>query len=189
MGRKRQTVKAEQMYQMYEQGYSLEQIGQIWGVTRQSVFDMFRRRGWELRKKKELPVVVFNDAKYTLDNHGYYRRTDGNRNWLHQDVWEFSNGPVPQGYEIHHKDQNKINNDIANLECLTPTEHAAKHHFFQEIPEKRCLFCGKLLERKTQPSGKLETPAEVARRRYCDMRCASEHKRGKPAGWSPTHDK
>jgi hypothetical protein len=31
--------------------------------------------------------------------------------------------------EVHHKDKNKSNNDLTNLELLTKTQHARKHHF------------------------------------------------------------
>lgn len=31
-------------------------------------------------------------------------------------------------FEVHHKDENRVNNDISNLECLTPSEHKALHN-------------------------------------------------------------
>jgi len=185
MGRKRQDKKAQQMYQLYRQGYSLEQVGKAWGIKRQSVYSTFVRRGWALRTRKKLPSISFNGHSYTVDDDDYYRRTNGDRSWLHQDVWEFHHGPIPTGYEIHHKSGNRLNNDIANLECLTPSAHAEKHHPFSETPEKYCLFCGKKLERKRQPSGRLETPAELLRRRYCDAKCRGNHIKGKPRGWKP----
>ncbi len=46
---------------------------------------------------------------------------------LHQAVWVAHFGPIPKGYEIHHKDENPLNNDIANLECLTRSEHGLRH--------------------------------------------------------------
>ena len=48
---------------------------------------------------------------------------------LHRDVWTYYNGPIPEGYEIHHKDENPANNDISNLECLSMEEHHKKHPF------------------------------------------------------------
>lgn len=47
---------------------------------------------------------------------------------MHRDVWEFYNGPIPKGYEVHHKDGNPENNDIANLVCIPHGEHAKEHH-------------------------------------------------------------
>ena len=46
---------------------------------------------------------------------------------MHIAVWEYYNGPIPHGYEIHHKDGNKHNNSIENLACLTPSEHHSLH--------------------------------------------------------------
>lgn len=34
---------------------------------------------------------------------------------------------VPRAYHIHHKDFNPLNNNINNLELLSPVEHVAKH--------------------------------------------------------------
>jgi hypothetical protein len=47
-------------------------------------------------------------------------------------------------YEIHHKDFNKLNNNIKNLEILTTEEHDKKHEFF--IDSKSCLRCGKEID-------------------------------------------
>ena len=32
-------------------------------------------------------------------------------------IWEKIMGPIPPGMVIHHKDENRLNNDISNLEC------------------------------------------------------------------------
>lgn len=58
----------------------------------------------------------------------YYVKTTGKGyKTLHRDKWEFYNGPIPDGHHIHHKDGNYFNNDINNLECLSPKEHAGEH--------------------------------------------------------------
>jgi len=43
-------------------------------------------------------------------------------------IWEYFFGKVPKGMIIHHKDYNKINNDIKNLELLTNSEHNRLHY-------------------------------------------------------------
>ena len=55
------------------------------------------------------------------------RREGQSDRMLHRDIWETRNGPIPEGYEIHHKDGNKGNNDLANLELLTVHEHKSLH--------------------------------------------------------------
>ena len=47
--------------------------------------------------------------------------------YLHRYVWEKHNGPIPKGCHIHHIDGNPLNNDISNLRCVTPFEHAGEH--------------------------------------------------------------
>jgi hypothetical protein len=42
----------------------------------------------------------------------------------HRLVWEAVNGPIPDGWDIHHIDGDTYNNDIDNLECLTHAAHA-----------------------------------------------------------------
>ena len=42
---------------------------------------------------------------------------------MHRYVWKFYNGDIPKGYDIHHKDGNKLNNKIENLEILSHSEH------------------------------------------------------------------
>lgn len=44
-----------------------------------------------------------------------------------QVVWEAANGPLPKGHIIHHKDRNVLNDDLANLELLSRSEHFLEH--------------------------------------------------------------
>lgn len=59
----------------------------------------------------------------------YWVRTKpgGGAKYLHVDLWEKYNGPVPDDYHIHHIDHDPLNNDIGNLTCLSPSEHMAHH--------------------------------------------------------------
>ena len=54
-------------------------------------------------------------------------KVKGRRISVHRLVWEKAHGPIPKGYEIHHKDGNGNNNDLSNLELLTCSEHKALH--------------------------------------------------------------
>ena len=51
----------------------------------------------------------------------------GERNWfyLHRLIYELFKGPIPQGYEINHIDQNPHNNHIDNLELMTIQQNRA----------------------------------------------------------------
>lgn len=57
----------------------------------------------------------------------YYQATEPRRGYLHRHIWEDHNGPIPQGHDVHHKDENTLNNDPLNLECLSKLEHRRRH--------------------------------------------------------------
>lgn len=46
---------------------------------------------------------------------------------LHRAIWEAYHGAIPEGAQIHHIDCNWDNNDISNLECVTPKQHSQLH--------------------------------------------------------------
>lgn len=76
-------------------------------------------------KKIELDGFIFTREG------GYYRRgnttPDNPERWLHRYVWHKHKGPIPDGYSVHHRDEDKTNNAIENLELLSFEDHA-KHH-------------------------------------------------------------
>lgn len=73
--------------------------------------------------------------KWTKKPSGYYQSTtniDGKRRWLHQYTWSFEYGKQKKGWHVHHKDENKDNNDISNLEHISASEHSLHHGEFTE---------------------------------------------------------
>jgi hypothetical protein len=42
-------------------------------------------------------------------------------------VWEAKHGPLPKGKIVHHRDRDSLNDEIENLQALTPSEHAHEH--------------------------------------------------------------
>jgi hypothetical protein len=62
---------------------------------------------------------------------------------------------------VHHKDENKLNNDSANLEVLTFAEHANLHKGVAALYDIFCDTCG--------------TPITTKRitQRFCDTACQS----------------
>lgn len=50
---------------------------------------------------------------------------------VHIFVWERANGPKPQGYDIHHKDYDKSNYALDNLELLSHSDHQRIHAGWQ----------------------------------------------------------
>ena len=70
---------------------------------------------------------IFNGVKFTRDDETGYYLNSTIRKRMHVYVWEFYNGKVPKGFEVHHKDFDRSNNDISNLQLMTATEHKRYH--------------------------------------------------------------
>lgn len=68
-------------------------------------------------------IQVFRGKRYYLC--GRYFQRNGRR--LHVAVWEASNGRVPSGHHVHHRDHVKSHNWLGNLELLSRSEHL-RHH-------------------------------------------------------------
>lgn len=82
--------------------------------------------------------IKFNKDKRT----GYFLSTKPigrKRKRLHVYVWEKEKGELPCGYDVHHKDCDKNNNDISNLILLTRSEHKKTHEqmLTEEQKDKR----------------------------------------------------
>jgi hypothetical protein len=70
-----------------------------------------------------------------------YRRLNRNGKtvYLHRHVWEQAYGDIPNGWHIHHKDGNRENNSLANLELVSRQRHFGLH---DEREPKLCKRCG-----------------------------------------------
>lgn len=69
----------------------------------------------------------FNDIKFSRNQETGYYFNRAVRKTMHRYVWEFYNGKIPAFCQVHHKDGNKDNNDIDNLELLRSGEHQKQH--------------------------------------------------------------
>ena len=86
----------------------------------------------------------FNGLNYRKRKYGHFYRGRGQA--LHRDVWQHFFGDIPVGYEIHHIDGDKANNDISNLKCLPQSEHRKLHapdHVPLIFETFTCINCGK----------------------------------------------
>lgn len=70
--------------------------------------------------------IIRNGLIFSQNSRGYYHNPKKNL-LLHRVIWKDKNGKIPKGYYIHHKDGNKTNNSIKNLEVVTPLQHADRH--------------------------------------------------------------
>lgn len=97
---------------------------------------MVERLVWNGRKYRRYP-----NSRHEANRRYFQRSFSGGTAWLHRDVWEHHNGPIPDGFDVHHKDGDTGNNDIANLELLTRAEHVAQHPWgAQREADQRALL-------------------------------------------------
>ena len=69
----------------------------------------------------------------------------------HQRVVKTAGIEVPRGFDIHHEDKNKRNNNLSNLRVLSHGDHMRLHHnidpseprAFEYVPEE-CPLCHKI---------------------------------------------
>lgn len=83
--------------------------------------------------QSEPRVVVISETeqeflgdRYFIDKkHKYF--FSPKKGFLHKAVWRYFRGKRKADMEIHHKDHNRHNNQIENLEMLTREEHQLRH--------------------------------------------------------------
>lgn len=71
----------------------------------------------------------YKGVKFTRDEKTGYYLNSTLRKRLHRYVYEKEIGTLPKGrgFNIHHKDGDKKNNDISNLELMTNSKHQKEH--------------------------------------------------------------
>jgi len=102
---------------MFEQGATLKTVATFLNTSIPTAHSIKLGKTWagdtsyrpvKLRKdtKHYLQVDLVQNAKY-------------NRKRVHRIVWEAFNGPIPGRLEINHKDLDRANNSLENLELVT----------------------------------------------------------------------
>ena len=81
--------------------------------------------------------TIFGTA--TINNTGYYqiddKKSENHKKLLHRLIYQrFWGVKLPSEVIIHHKDQDKLNNCILNLEAMTRAEHNTLHNKGENHP-------------------------------------------------------
>lgn len=88
--------------------YLISTDGQVYSLKRDKLIEPSNKNGI---KGSYLVVTIYNDKgqkKYML---------------VHRLVYMAHVGPIPKGMQINHKDEDKTNNCIENLEVVTPKQN------------------------------------------------------------------
>ena len=103
------------------------------------------------------PFHITRAAKGTgsISRDGYRRRRVADKKVMeHRFVWEQAYGPIPDGFLIHHKNGNKLDNRIDNLELYHRGEHTQYHKpqrfadCHPDKPRKGNGLCARCYERR-----------------------------------------
>ncbi|MCD7735294.1 MAG: HNH endonuclease [Clostridiales bacterium] len=111
-------------------------------------------------------VAFYGGYKFRRDpKSGYFlctRKTDaGRRERLHVYVWRKAHGDIPEGYHIHHKDENKRNNEPENLACIPGTLHESFHGKEYSVNHREAQL--KNLRENATPSAKAWHSSDAGR--------------------------
>lgn len=80
-------------------------------------------------------------------------------------VWWLAGKTIPEGYELHHINENKTDDVFSNLELITHLDHARLHH---PVPTSICDHCGNefCFYRRSDRI-----------RRFCTQKCYQAHRK------------
>ena len=84
--------------------------------------------------------ITYEGVRFVVNIHGHYQGSINTSLYLHRLIWEDNYGPIPDKHVIHHKNENKLDNRLDNLECLPWGEHTALHNLGKDRtkPKQTC---------------------------------------------------
>jgi ribosomal protein L37AE/L43A len=113
-------------------------------------------------EKIDEKTCLFNGKRYCLYADGYFlrvRKIGGKSRTilLHRVVWEYHNGSIPDGFDVHHKNGVKTDNRLENLLPLKRGDHLRLHNsgidrMYSNHPvlTKVCPVCGEKFETRRE---------------------------------------
>ena len=103
---------------------------------------------------------------------------------IHVLVWEQEHGKKPEGYDLHHKDFDKTNWDLENLELLSKSDHKRIHAGWIKTEgawsHKPCKKCNKILPLSEFYKRKGPTNCACGTCKKCQVREGIERARKNP---------
>ena len=78
------------------------------------------------KKSNKILKLQKHTAGYLIFN--IFEKTKGKSYYVHRYVYEWFYGNIPKDKEVDHIDNDKTNNNIKNLQLLTPKENMRKSH-------------------------------------------------------------
>jgi hypothetical protein len=129
---------------LYSQGKTIYEIAEIIGISPTGVWKRLKKQGVEMRggtRKGDHWSVDKRGVEYLGADGRYWVRGTGENGHKCKRreviVMEQVLGhPIPEGYIVHHKDEDPTNDSPDNLELMTRSQHNKYHHFGKKNPKK-----------------------------------------------------
>jgi hypothetical protein len=80
--------------------------------------------------------ILYGKKFYLDQKTGYWISTQSPKIRAHQWVWKHHHSLIPNGYHIHHRNENKSDNRIENLELIEASRHLSIHSSKPENKER-----------------------------------------------------
>jgi hypothetical protein len=132
-----------------------------------------RRRRFEDITEDSNWQIKHDGRRYT-----YYWDEQGRRRAIYRYQWRWrkAHGPIPPGYEVHHRDHDPSNDALDNLSCVSAEMHRHHHAYHTRLnsqtPWWRCSHCGAIFQQACRGKG--------VPRKFCSQACHYASKKGKP---------
>lgn len=91
----------------------------------------------------------YPDSKHK-HHRNYFHATEPRRGFLHRHIWEDNFGPIPDGFDVHHRSEDTTDNSPGNLECISKLEHRRKHRMQGETLERQKRHLDRVRDRAAE---------------------------------------
>lgn len=127
----------------YEYKWDFKKIADFFGFkSKSAIYDRFKKYGLKARTNRDLKKgfkhskeTKLKISKSLIKNpkgkiYRGYKWISYNGKYMSEQnaVWIKRYGNIPKGYEIHHKNFNKLDNRIENLQLINHAEHTILHN-------------------------------------------------------------
>jgi hypothetical protein len=155
------------IYADYLRLKSTRKVGEIYGRTGQSIWDLLHGHGLPMERPIRKEQIIFDGRGYTFSK-GYYRHTNSHQP-LHHAIWIKANGPVPDGHMVSFKDGDSGNLTLKNL--FTGTKKEVTLYHYRRLYPNRAEFTPEQRRSMWRTHNRLYMRRKSARNKQRGLRC------------------